>query len=206
MERRTPLDHVEFDDQYKIKQVVESNFGLVMKYLVENDQDFPHCCNHACYLFQAIIKNKTGFEIKICEGNRHDNSKNENCPHHVWLEYCDLIIDPTDFQFQAIDLWSLTLITENLILQNQSFNNLTKDEINNQFMNNYIEKAKQRYLNNPNEKEKHFLELKNMLKKSQIDPNHFVGELKENYGCQIFYSKYDQNFVYQQNHTFSGII
>jgi len=198
MERKTSLHSIEINPQNNIREFVDNNLGLVMKYIVDNDDDFPFSCNNASHLFQLAIKSKTGFEVKICQGSRHDRVKNEICPYHVWLEYDDLIIDPTDFQFSVIDLWSLPLVRENMVLEPQSFQNLSQEEIEIQFMNNYIKKAKQRYLEKPNPKEKRFLELKELLKNGQIEPNNFIEELKQNYECKTFYSKSDPNFIYQQ--------
>lgn len=184
--------------KHQIIQSVERNFGSLVKFLVYDRSDFPCCCVSASHLLHGLINEEIGIDTKVCEGSRLNVSINEICRFHSWLEYDDLIIDPTDFQFHVIDLWSLPLITENVIPKDIVLDNhLSEEELDRIYMDTYVKNATKRYQENPNPKEKYFLDLTQLLKTDQIHPIEYVNELKRCFGCKIFYSKSDPNYVYQ---------
>ena len=103
MERELPLNTIEFEQQFQIKQVVDNNFSEIIKQLIEQNPFFPHVCNDASVLLKNKIEEELKIDIKYCEGTRYDKKRNNYCDYHCWLEYDDLIIDPTDFQFFIYD-------------------------------------------------------------------------------------------------------
>lgn len=200
MEKEISQEFIEERNKSEIKRFTEKHYSAITSYLVDKEASFPHCCETACSLLHYGIKKDLNLNIKICHGIYQNISKNERCNKHTCLEYSNLIIDPTDYQFEVIDLWSLPLKEENYLPKN-----IDKKVIHNQkklhkiFMKTYIENAFKRYQEKPNEKEKYFILLKDLRKNKQITPEIFTDELKRCFKAKIFYKKNDPNFIYTPN-------
>lgn len=196
MEREVPINSVENNTQ-QIKDVVEKNYAEITHFLATNAESYPRCCSAACKILQSVIKKECEIELKICEGTFTNILKEEQCDYHVWLEYKNLIIDPTDYQFQVVDLWSLPLMVDNMLPKDRQTDNLSQKYSEQLMMDIYMQNAYQRYIENPNEKEKYFLELKNLLKDNHLPTGIFIDELKRCFGAKTFYNKNDTNYRYR---------
>ncbi len=166
MERELPLNTVEFDQQ-QIKQVVNNNFSEIIKYLIDTNPFFPHVCGNASVLLEDKIEDELKIDIRFCEGTRYDNKRKHFCDYHSWLEYGDLIIDPTDFQFFIYDTSPLP-----------STPNFPKET-------------------EPHKRENYFNYLFNLVAGDQTKTDFFISELKRCFGCKIFYSKSDPRYLYK---------
>jgi hypothetical protein len=111
-----------------------------------------------------------------------------------------MIIDPTDYQFNSIDLNALPLETKYLIPNDDSIEKCqTKEEIHDVMLRTYLENNYKRYKENPNEKEKRFMGLTEQMKSGSIDPESASQELQTRFGSEIFYDKNDKRFEYRVN-------
>jgi hypothetical protein len=195
VEREIPLDSKEFN-QLQIKNIVEQSFGALNHYLITNLDFYPNCCLEASGILKQFIKKKLDIDLPLCQGRFLDKSDNSHCEYHGWLEYGDLIIDPTDYQFQIEDIGILPFTEENFLIEGHDYSNYSKEEFKQKIIETYRLNKKRRYLEHPNEKEKYFLELKNLVKNNQLDPEIFSEELKRCFGCKIFYSKKDKRYQF----------
>lgn len=185
-----------------IKQAVEESFSGLTCSLARGESNFPNCCIRASHLLHLIIKKNTGLDTKICCGTRYETKSNHYYPYHAWLEYGDLIIDPTDYQFTAIDLWSLPFTKENITPNNICLDNCTQREIDNIRLATFFENAKRRYKENPNDKEQEFLKIVELFKQGKINSDNFTQLLREVYNSKIFYSKQDKEISYQTRESY----
>ena len=167
MEREISQNPIESDLQFQIKLIVNNSINETTLHLMNNNPFFPRVCGHACVLLEDKIEQKLGIDIKFCEGTRLDKINNHFCDYHCWLEYRDLIIDPTDFQFSIYD--RLPLIH-------------TLDS----------SKKTKKY-----SKKEYFNHLFNLVMEDKNKINFFFDELKQHFNCKIFYPKSDPRYVYQ---------
>ena len=155
----------EFDGQKdRIKQFVNDSFSEVLLEVINRNPYFPRVCGHVSALMEEKIKTDLGVNVKFCQGSRCDNQSNCFCDFHCWLEYKDLIIDPTDFQF--------SIPTQNL--------------------GPTIQVEDQTY-----RKKEYFQHLHRLVITNPNKISFFVDQIKEHFGCKIFYSKTDPQYIYK---------
>ena len=177
---------------------IKSLLTPVIHYLaVKRSDQFPFVCYSACDIIQNEIESNYHYKLKLCNGTRVDTTTKTICRKHTWLEYGDLIIDPTDFQFNVISN-NLPLTDENLVPKDICLDGLSDEELYNIFLQTYAENRYKKYLSAPNEKEKRFQELTILLQKGQIGPKVYSNILFAEYGSKVFYNKSDQesNIIY----------
>lgn len=189
MERINPVKSEEF---YKsqIRDTVEFYYPILTHYILDTNNNFPNCCKYASNNFRALVKRETGITLDLCEGKVKNLQKGSFCDYHVWLEYNGLIIDTTDYQFEAMD-FDLPITIENFFDESIGLNeyeNITSDQIKEKMWDTYCSKNKKRWQENPNDKEKYFQQLRDLMKSNQIDRNLYTDELKRCFGARIFYS------------------
>ena len=184
------------NEECGVKKSAEKYVDKLTQVLARDYESFPGCCKVAALALKQIMKENDNIELTLQRGSLNNIPKNEMCYNHTWLEYNDLIIDLTDYQFEAIDLWDLPLEVENFIPEDIDISSLSKEEAQKVFMCTYVKNAKKRYQDNPNQKEQYFIDLKNMAKNDQISSDIFFSELKRCFGAKTFYDKKDPNIVY----------
>lgn len=201
------MDKEKLNDSYEVnkEKIIDVAKGLVPQVVVfqaMNNEHYPRCCREATSLSGILIKKETGINgIKMCRGSVTTVSENKICRFHAWLEYGDLIIDPMDFQFNTIDEDDLPMTEETTIPEDlSSLEGLSQDQMNDVFMKTWLSNAEKRYLEDPNEKEKYFLHLNELLKAEKIDPVDYYREIRRCFGLKTFYDKKDKDRVYEAEH------
>ena len=145
---------------------------------------------------------ESGVRLKMCRGSVTFLPANERCTYHAWLEYDDLIIDPTDFQFNVVDVDELPFTRENFVPDEIDHSiNRTEADWNQLFFDTYNDNNLKRYLENPNEKEKYFQDLNDLLRAEKIDPEDYFSELQRCFKFKAFYDKNDKNRIYEADHV-----
>lgn len=190
MERIIPIRSEEVCKS-QIKDTVEFYYPILTHYILDTNDCFPNCCKYASNIFRDLVKRETGVTLDLCKGKVKNLQKGSHCDNHVWLECNDLIIDPTDYQFEAMD-FDLPATFENFFDKSISldeYENITNDQLKEKMRDIYCAKNKKRCQENPNEKEKYFQQLRDLMKSCRIDRKVYTDELKRCFGVKIFYSK-----------------
>jgi len=190
-------------DKDRVIDTAKKYIPSVICYLALNEETYPRCCRQACSLLGLKIKEDTGISgIKMCRGSLIFNSENRACHYHAWLQYDDTIIDPMDFQFNTVDEDDLPFTDENIIPEDISkLQGLSQDDMDKVFMKTWLANAEKRYLENPNEKEKYFQHLNELLKAGEIDTVNYYLEIKRCFGIKTFYDANDKDRIYTANHV-----
>jgi hypothetical protein len=196
-------------DELQIRSTVEKYLGALTCYLALNDELYPRSCIDACKILQQVVEKDTSIELKFCKGEAINQGK--RCGSHAWLEYQNLIIDPTDYQFHVKDRMPIAKedimgdLIQDLIKDGYDINppegTYSLEEIREALGQAYLKRNEKRYRENPNEKEKYFIELTSLLKSQRLNPALFLDELKRCYSHKLFYSKDDPAIDYQQKDT-----
>ena len=186
----------------EIIRAVDSDLMPIICYYAINKPHFPMEATAVCRLMQSQINDRYNFKLTLCEGTRTDTNTGNMHNNHVWLESDDLIIDPTDFQFQAI-AYDLAPTDENIVPTGVDLSKLSKQALNDLLMATYIDNCYKKFLENPNDKEKRFKELVDLLKDRRISQEEFLNELRDNYGGKTYYYKSDKEsgIVYAKQDT-----
>jgi|GEM_PF-5179516 len=147
----------------KKEKVIESaryHVPRLLCWLALTEDTYPRCCRQACSVLGRQMKEETGINLKMCRGQVDLVSQGGRCSYHAWLEYGDLVIDPTDFQFNVIDENELAFTPENVLPDNLEYiASLGEEERQAVLVDTWLKNAFKRYQENPNEKEKYFLHL-----------------------------------------------
>jgi len=200
MEQKT-IEQLPNYTELEILEVINTVTPLlvpVIHYLaVKKSEQFPFLCSLACNIIKEEIEDHYSFKLTLCNGSRTDITDHSICRKHTWLEYGNLIIDPTDFQFSVISN-DLPLTNENIIPKDVCLDGLDEEELYKIFLQTYAENRHEEYLKRPNEKEKRFQELTNLLKDKQTEPKTYTDILRDEYGFKAFYNKSDKdsNIIY----------
>lgn len=159
-------------------------------FLALTEESYPYCCELASRRLGQQIMIETGISLNICKSPNNLISDGNIIGTHTWLEYNNVIIDPTDFQANVIDRQQLPFTMET-IMPNDLDDILALNEQDRRdiFIDTWFENSFKRYQENPNEKEKYFLLLNDLLREEKIEPDDYIAELQRCFGLKIFYSK-----------------
>lgn len=200
MEKKSSISEVSTEqNKESVKTFVSIHLGTLSVFLAKNQECFPGCCKDACPLLGTAMKELHDIELEIKHGTWQDIANDKICTNHSWLEYGDMIIDPTDYQFHSIDLYDLPLTQNNITPKDISYNigKLSEEQLYDIFQTTYLQNAKKRVDTNPNPKEQFFKDLTDMAKDDKISPDLFFYELQRCFKAKTFYSKEDKDFRYE---------
>lgn len=193
-------------DQLIIQSTVNKYLGKLAFYLATKyGNKYPNVCFNACNSLQEAVKRNANIDLTLCEGECH-SPEGWHCGYHVWLEHGNIIIDPTDYQFHIKEypVIEMDVLTQDLIQEGYDINapsgTYSIEELKKAYSEARRKRNNQRYLENPNDKEKYFQELTKLLINEQINEDLFVDETQRCFRSKVFYDKTDSNsdIVYDQ--------
>jgi len=168
-------------------------------FLALTEKSYPYCCEIASRRLGQQIMIETGVSLNICSSPINSISDGNIIGSHTWLEYDNVIIDPTDFQSNVIDGKELSFTLQTIMPNDlDNISELSEQARRDVFMNTWFVNSFKRYQENPNEKEKYFLLLNGLFRDEKILPDDYISELQRCFGLKLFYDKNnDEDNIYR---------
>ena len=159
-------------------------------FLALTEESYPYCCELASRTLGQQIMIETGISLNICKSSTNSISDGNIIGSHTWLEYDNVIIDPTDFQANVIDRKELPFTLETIMPDDLgNISTLSEQDRRDVFIDTWFKNSFKRYEDNPNEKEKYFLLLNDLLRDDKIILDDYIAELQRCFGLKVFYDK-----------------